>query len=167
MFTRRLLLKSLVCLALVLGSVGAYAQPFRPHEPLDPSKAQSLPLTPMDIEAGGKVHHFKVEVAQTQEEQHIGLMHRTELAADRGMLFPYEVPEVLKFWMRNTFIPLDMLFMRDDGVITYIAENVQAHDERPVGPDTPVSAQLELPAGTVARLGIKVGDTVHHTIFGN
>jgi len=166
-FMRRHVLKGLLCLAFITAGFAVHAQPFRPHEPLDPSKAQSLPLTPLSIEVGGKAHHFKVEVAQTDEQQHIGLMHRTELAPNRGMLFPYPEPQVIKFWMRNTFIPLDMLFMRKDGKIVFIAENVQPHDERPVGPEQPVSAELELPAGTVAHLGIKTGDLIHHAFFAN
>jgi uncharacterized membrane protein (UPF0127 family) len=153
--------------SLVLSAPLAYAQPFRPHEPLDPSKAQSLPLTPLEIVAHGRHHHFQVEVAVSEEQQHIGLMHRSELPADHGMLFAYDHPEVMKFWMRNTFIPLDMLFMGHDGKIMAIAQNVQPHDERPVGPNEPMWAELELPAGTVARLGIRTGDTVRHAAFEN
>jgi uncharacterized membrane protein (UPF0127 family) len=152
----------------MLASVsGASAQPFEPHEPLDPSKAQSLPLTPMVIESDGKLYHFQVEVADTEAEHEIGLMHRAQLGKDRGMLFTYTRPEVMKYWMRNTFIPLDMLFMRGDATIAYIVENVQPHDERPVGPDFPVVAELELPAGTVAHFKIKVGDILRHAAFGN
>jgi uncharacterized membrane protein (UPF0127 family) len=160
---------TLVTLAcLLLAPVCANARTlWPPHEPLDPAKAQSLPLTPLEIQSGGTVHKFQVEVAETDVQQHIGLMHRARLAADHGMLFAYERPMAMQFWMRNTFIPLDMLFMKADGQVAYIVENAQPHDETPVGPRARMSAQLELPAGTVAKFGIKVGDTVRHQFFGN
>ncbi len=151
----------------LLGAGAGFAGGFTPHEPLDPAKAQSLSLTPLEIQSGGTVHKFRVEVAQTAQQQHIGLMHRTELAADRGMLFAYDRPMAMRFWMRNTFIPLDMLFMKRDGRIDFIVENAEPHDESPLGPSTPMNAQLELPAGTVSKLGIKVGDVVRHAVFGN
>jgi uncharacterized membrane protein (UPF0127 family) len=162
---RKLWLTAIV--SLTLFAPLAHAQPFRPHEPLDPSKAQALPVTPLDIVAHGRHHQFQVEVAASEEQQHIGLMHRSALPPDHGMLFTYDHPEVLKFWMRNTFIPLDMLFMSHEGKIMAVAQNVQPHDERPVGPNDPMWAELELPAGTVARLGIRAGDTIRHAYFGN
>jgi uncharacterized membrane protein (UPF0127 family) len=164
--TRRLWFVGLICLALTLAG-GAIAQPFKPHEPLNPAKAQSLPLTPLAIESGGKLHRFQVEVAETEEQQELGLMHRAVLAKDHGMLFTYTRPARVKYWMRNTFIPLDILFMRGDGSIAYIAKNVQPHDERPVGPEFPVVAVLELQGGLTAHLKIKEGDILHHALFGN
>jgi len=153
--------------AAVYLAAPSFAQSFRPYEPLNPAKAQSLPLTPLSIESDGKTHDFQVEVAATERERDTGLMHRAELGPDRGMLFIYRAPRVMKFWMRNTFVPLDMIFMRSDGTITMILSDVQPHDERPVGPDRPVSAQLELPAGTAARLGLRRGDVVRHAAFRN
>jgi len=148
-------------------ALGVHAQGLRPHEPLNPAKAQSLPQTPLVIESDGSDHQFVIELADTPEEHAIGLMHRNYLAPDRGMLFDYKRPHKPRFWMRNTFISLDMLFVRGDGEIAYIAENTVPHSERTVGPRQSVQAVLEVPAGTVARLGIEVGDKVRHQIFGN
>lgn len=145
----------------------ALAQYFQPHEPLNPAKAQSLPTSPLTIEQNGKTFKFTVELADTDKEREIGLMHRNQLAEDRGMLFNFYTEQQLSFWMRNTFIPLDMLFIHKDGKVEFIAQNVQPHDERPVGPRTPVLAVLEVPAGTAARLGLTPGAVVHHAIFKN
>lgn len=144
----------------------AEASPVReltPHEPLDPKKAQALPEAPLTI---GK-SMFTVELADDDQEREIGLMHRGQMAPDHGMLFDFFTPRRVGFWMRNTFIPLDMLFVKSDGEIVSIIENVRPHSETPVGPDRPVRAVLELNGGTVKRLGLKVGDTVHHAAFKN
>lgn len=143
--------------------VSASAKDLSPHEPLDPKKAQSLPEAPLSI-AG---HNFTVELADDDQEREIGLMHRGQMAADHGMLFDFTTPRRVGFWMRNTFIPLDMLFVKSDGEIVSIIENVKPHSETPVGPDRPVRAVLELNGGTVKKLGLKVGDVVHHAAFKN
>lgn len=158
---------SAFALVFLLVASSGYAQGLRPHEPLNPAKAQSLPQTPLVIESDGSRHQFTVELADTPDEHAIGLMHRNFLAPDRGMLFDYKMPHRPRFWMRNTFISLDMLFVRGNGEIAYIAENTVPHSERTVGPRQRVQAVLEVPAGTVARLGIKTGDIVHHQIFGS
>jgi uncharacterized membrane protein (UPF0127 family) len=143
------------------------AQGLRPHEPLNPAKAQSLPTSPLTIESGGKRHAFTVELASTDSQRDIGLMHRNHLAADRGMLFDFQREQILRFWMRNTFIPLDMIFIRANGEILAIAENTVPHSEKPVGPPRPAQAVLELAGGASAQLGLKPGDVVHHPIFKN
>ncbi len=153
--------------ALSLVGFDAYAQGLRPYEPLNPAKAQSLPQSPLIVESDEMSHHFVVELADSPDEHSIGLMHRNFLAADRGMLFFYDRPHRARFWMRNTFISLDMLFIRSDGEIAYIAENTVPHSETTVGPRQRVQAVLEVPAGTVAKLGIELGDKVRHQIFGN
>ena len=155
-----------VAVLLLLG-FEVHAQGLRPYEPLNPAKAQSLPESPLLIESDGTSHRFIIELADSPDEHAIGLMHRNFLAADRGMLFDYKKPHLARFWMRNTFISLDMLFVRSNGRIEFIAENTVPHSERTVGPRRPVQAVLEVPAGTVARLGIQVGDIVRHDIFGN
>ncbi len=146
---------------------GSSAQGFRPREPLDPAKAQSLPVSTLSIQSGAQTFLFVVELADTPDERNIGLMHRNYLAPDHGMLFDFQVEQQERFWMRNTFIPLDMLFIRADGEIAFIAQNTIPHDERPVGPQQAVKAVLELPGGTAQRLSLKAGDVVHHQIFGN
>lgn len=146
---------------------GTYAQGFRPREVLDPSRAQALPTSSLSIQSGTQSYPFVVELADTSEERGIGLMHRNYLAPDHGMLFDFQVEQQERFWMRNTFIPLDMVFIRASGEIAFIAQNTIPHDERPVGPSQAVQAVLELPGGTAQRLGLKAGDIVHHQIFGN
>lgn len=103
---------------------------------------------------------FLVEMARTDAEQQRGLMFRTELAPDRGMLFPYDPPRPASFWMRNTYIPLDMIFVRPDGTIARIAENTVPESLDPVGVGEPVSAVLEIAGGNAAAQGISEGDRV-------
>ena len=101
-----------------------------------------------------------MEVARTQEEQATGLMNRQSLAADRGMIFPYEPPRDASFWMKNTLIPLDMIFVRADGSIANIAENTVPLSLEPEMSEGPVGAVLEIAGGRSAELGIKPGDKV-------
>ena len=170
-FTRRAAIWA--CALAVISSLAiapaanVYAQGLRPYEPLDPAKAQTLPTTPLTIESNGSSYQFSVELADTPAEHAIGLMHRNYLAPDHGMLFDYKSPQRLRFWMRNTFISLDMLFIRGDGEVAFIAESTVPHSERTIGPRELAQAVLEVPAGTVARLGLKIGDVVRHPIFGN
>lgn len=153
--------------AALLSGAPAGAQFLRPFEPLDPGKAQSLPLTPLTIQSGTQSHAFQVEVADEDRERATGLMHRTELAADRGMLFDFKRVQSVRIWMRNTFIPLDLLFMRRDGTVAFVHEHMVPHSEESVGPSQPMFAVLEVQDGTIKRLGLKVGDVVRHPIFGN
>jgi hypothetical protein len=93
-------------------------------------------------------------------------MHRSDLAQDRGMLFDFYTPRPVSFWMRNTFIPLDMIFIGKDGVIMAIAENTIPHSEKGVGPGgIPILAVLELAGGVAKAKGISLGDKVTHAIF--
>ena len=122
--------------------------------------AAGLEQVPLTIRtAEGKAHQFIVEVARTPEQQAQGLMNREELAPDRGMIFPYEPPRDASFWMRNTLIPLDIIFVRPDGTIARIANAIPL-DETPIPSLEPVGAVLELAGGRSAELGIKPGDKV-------
>ncbi len=111
-------------------------------------------LIPLTITQGSMTHRFKVEVARTPEEQQRGLMFRTSLPKDGGMLFPFEHPRIASFWMKNTLIPLDMIFVRADGSIDRIAENTVPESLEPVASGGDVAAVLELAGGTAAALGI-------------
>ena len=117
---------------------------------------------PVSITSQGKVHQFQLESAFTPKSQEHGLMFRTELPQDGGMLFHYGTARQVYMWMRNTLIPLDMLFVKPNGSIAHIVENAAPHSEEPRGTLIPVSAVLELPGGTVKRLGIAVGDHVRY-----
>ena len=112
------------------------------------------------VTSGGKTRAFTVEVARSSPEQAKGMMFRTALADDRGMLFPFPEAKVASFWMRNTLIPLDIIFIRANGSIESIAENAVPYSTDPVEAGEPVTAVLELRGGLAAELGIAAGDTV-------
>lgn len=119
-----------------------------------------LTQTTLCITSGAKTHSFTVEVADTSMEQAKGLMFRTELADNAGMIFPFREPRVASFWMKNTVIPLDIIFVRSNGTIESIAENTVPYSTDPVEAGEPVAAVLELRGGLTAELGIGAGDTV-------
>jgi uncharacterized membrane protein (UPF0127 family) len=112
------------------------------------------------IVSGGKRHDFTVELALTDRQQEQGLMFRRSLAPDAGMLFDYVTPTRITMWMRNTFIPLDMIFIGADGKVVDIAERAVPQSETIIPSKVPARAVLELNGGTAHRLGIKVGDPV-------
>ena len=128
----------------------------------------TLPQSPLSIiTADGKTHKFKVELAVTGDQMARGMMFRRTMAADAGMLFDYgrNTPGVA-FWMKNTLIPLDMIFITAEGRILNVHERAIPHDESSVPAAGPVRAVLEVNGGTSARLGLKPGDRVVHAIFG-
>jgi len=127
----------------------------------------ALKKSSLVIDTGGGPKRFAVELALTAKEQAQGLMFRRSLAPDGGMLFDFGETREASFWMRNTLIPLDMLFIDADGHIADIHERAVPLSEEPIESSVPVRAVLEVNGGTVARLGIKPGDVVHHAIFGN
>ena len=122
-----------------------------------------LPTVPLTIRSANRVHQFTVEVARTPDQQAAGLMYRRALPPDHGMIFPYDPPVPVAFWMKNTLIPLDMIFIRADGRIARIAANTVPHSLDPVPAGEPVAAVLELRGGRAAELGIREGDRVHWT----
>lgn len=108
---------------------------------------------------------IEVEVAKTPQEQATGLMFRKELLANKGMLFIHMAPKEVSMWMRNTYIPLDMIFIRQDGTVHRIEKEAEPLSEEVISSNGPVSAVLELPGGTAERLGLKAGDRVQHPFF--
>lgn len=119
-----------------------------------------LTVIPLTVTSGDKVHVFRVEVARTAQQQARGLMFRTAMGADEGMLFPMNPPRGASFWMRNTVIPLDLIFVGVDGRISNIAANAIPYDESPLRSAGLVTAVLELNGGRAAELGLKAGDKV-------
>ena len=115
--------------------------------------------------AAGKTHSFTVEVAETPEQRSQGLMFRRQLAADAGMLFLFGNSEEHAMWMKNTLIPLDMLFIDETGKIVRIEQRTVPHSLRAIVSGGPVSAVLELNAGTASRLAIEPGDRVRYPAF--
>ena len=112
---------------------------------------------PLTIHTSSATHHFTVEVAATPEQQEQGLMFRRSLGPDRGMIFPYDPPQNVAFWMKNTLIPLDIIFIRSDGTIVRITR-AKALDLTPLPSGEPIAAVLEIRGGRAAELGIKEGD---------
>jgi len=110
-------------------------------------------------------HHFRIEVAKTRAAHMRGLMERRHMDDDAGMLFDYAKPKPIRMWMKNTFIPLDMLFIDKFGKIVGIAVNTTPFSTDVIASPGPVLAVLELNAGIVSRLRIKIGDIVMHDIF--
>lgn len=117
--------------------------------------------------ASGRHFRFTVELALTPQQQAQGLMFRESLAPDAGMLFLYNTPQPAAFWMKNTLIPLDMLFVAADGRVVNIHDRAVPHSEDAIRSDGPVLGILEINGGMANRLGIRPGDRVRHPVFGN
>jgi uncharacterized protein len=126
----------------------------------------ALKRTSLTIDTASATQHFTVDLAVSAEDQAQGLMFRRSLPRDAGMLFDFGTTRPAEFWMKNTLIPLDMLFIAADGHVADIHERAVPLSEATIGSKVPVRAVLEVNGGTVARLGIKEGDLVHHSIFG-
>ena len=145
-------------LALLLLAAAAFlVQPARAFEP------GTLAIHSHD----GTVHNFMIELARTPDERAQGLMFRKEMDPQAGMLFDFGEEQPIAMWMKNTFIPLDMLFIGSQGEITGIAAGAEPQSETTIPSPGPIRAVLELNAGTAQRLGIGVGDRVEHPIFGS
>ena len=119
----------------------------------------------LEIATKSGVHVFAVEVVDNDADRAKGLMYRKELPEGRGMLFDFHREQEVSFWMQNTYIPLDMVFIRGDGRILRIAENTEPMSTRLIPSGGPVRAVLEVVAGTAQKLGIAPGDRVASPIF--
>ena len=128
-------------------------------------RAENGALEPLTIETGAGVHTIQVEVARTPEERGIGLMHRTELAPDRGMLFDFGATRPATMWMKNTLISLDMFFAESTGRIVTVAERTTPLSEKRIRSGQPVRFVLEMIAGSARRLGIAPGDRLRHPLI--
>ena len=157
MLYRRLLLRiALLPLLLAASYAGPlFAQPVQ------------FPSAPLTIVTAGGPHKFTVELATAPEQMSQGLMFRQSLAPDAGMLFDFVVPSMATMWMKNTLIPLDMLFVDAKGQIVNIHERAVPGSLETIAAAAPVRAVIELNGGTAARLGIRPGDRVIYPIFGN
>jgi uncharacterized membrane protein (UPF0127 family) len=142
----------------------------RPARPVLAALAMllSLPLAACSDESSLTIyseegdHIFNVEVVDTPETRAQGLMYVQELADDAGMLFDFQDERPVSFWMRNTFIPLDMIFIESDGTILNIHVNARPHDTTSIPSSGPVQYVLEIPGGRSTELGIEAGDRVEH-----
>lgn len=123
-----------------------------------------LQIIDLKVASSDATHEFRVELADTDQAQARGLMFRTEMGADEGMLFPSGTPQVRSFWMRNTPLSLDIIFIGPDNRILNIAANTEPYSLESVYSDGPASAVLELVAGRSAELGIEPGDLVEYRL---
>jgi uncharacterized membrane protein (UPF0127 family) len=133
---------------------------------MDVEKLESFPRSSVQVRTHDSAEWFSVWVADTPAREEQGLMFLHWLAPDQGMLFPQEPPRVMSMWMKNTLIPLDMLFIDVRGRVVYIKAEATPESEDIITNPTPVRAVLELAGGEAARRGIRVGDTVRHQLFG-
>jgi uncharacterized protein len=129
------------------------------------ARAQEGPTEPLTIASRTGRHTFAVEVARDDATRTQGLMYRRKMAPDHGMLFDFERTEPVTMWMKNTYLPLDMVFIRADGTVSRVAADTEPLSTRIIPSGEPVLSVLELNAGTAARLGIHAGDTVEHSLF--
>jgi uncharacterized membrane protein (UPF0127 family) len=130
-----------------------------------PLAAHALSVEQLEIVTKNGVRVFEVEMAVTPEEQEQGLMYRRELADGKGMLFDLGEERPATFWMKNTYVSLDMIFIRADGTIASIAENTTPLSEGLIDSGALVRGVLEVVAGTAKRYGIVPGDKVAHRLF--
>jgi hypothetical protein len=130
-----------------------------------PQAPQSLRTEPLSIETDRGAARFTVEIADTDRTREIGLMCRTRIAPDRGMLFDFKTPREVAFWMKNTLIPLDMVFIAADGRVVSIARNAAPLDETPISSAGAILGVLEIAGGRAAELDIMPGDLVRERIF--
>lgn len=130
-----------------------------------PTHAATLRQEPLEVTTAKGTTKFMVEIADTEETRNRGLMYRKSLAPDKGMLFDFKTPREAAFWMRNTLIPLDIIFITQDGRILTIARNAVPHSEVPIPSGGVIRGVLELAGGRAAQLGIYPGDRVKHRIF--
>jgi uncharacterized protein len=119
----------------------------------------------LEIASGSGVHTFLVEVVANDADRAKGLMYRKELPEGQGMLFDFQREQEIAMWMENTYVSLDMVFIRGDGRILRIAENTEPLSRRTIPSGGPVKGVLEVVAGTARKLGLKPGDRVGHPMF--
>lgn len=137
---------------LIMAMIGLIAICARPS-----LAAEQVPVL---IHAGGSTYRFSVEIADTAEERSQGLMFRQDLAANEGMLFLYPAEKPVTFWMKNTPLPLDMIFIDGTGHIVHVAAMAKPFDTTPISSERPAKAVLEILGGSASQLGIKPGDVV-------
>lgn len=160
---RRVLCRSLLGLLVATPLAPAFAKTLDPTGPQPELPKEKLVIVTRD----GQEHVFMVEMALTMDQQTVGEMFRTKIPEDGGMLFDWGSARESQMWMRNTLVPLDMVFINADGRIRSIAENTVPQSLAIVDSHGPVRATLELAGGVTAKLGIRVGDLVKQRIFGN
>lgn len=129
------------------------------------AEEQAFPTTPLTLETARGRFGFMVELAETPSTWRQGLQRRRHLASDAGMLFNFRQPRLISMWMKDTLIPLDMIFIDERGAVLNLAENTVPLSLVTISSNGPALAVLEVNAGTVAKLGVRPGDRVLHPLF--
>lgn len=161
-----------MALLVGVGLLGAVALLWAGQRPAADGGAPAATAAPtheerLELVTATGVHALDVEIAATPEKQALGLMFRTHLPDTKGMLFTHDTPREITMWMRNTYIPLDMVFIHGDGRVHRIEVRTEPFSERIIASEGPVAAVLEIAGGAAARMGLKPGDTVRHPYFGS
>ena len=151
---RRLYVRAWLITSLIVLFGGLAGQP-----------ARAATFQPLEIATKSGVHVFSVEMATTEEEKTTGLMYRKELPDGKGMLFDFSPEQQVSMWMKNTYIPLDMIFISADGHILRIAENTEPLSTKIISSGGPAKGVLEVIAGTAQKYGIEPGDRIGHPLF--
>lgn len=157
---------ALAAIGLGLFSLGSTAAAPPPAPRCHSGQAEVRPLQPLTLQTASGAKALQVEYVATPRTRELGLMCRRSLAPDRGMLFDFRTPQPAAFWMRNTLIPLDIIFIRPDGRILSIARNARPLDETLIPSGGVILGVLELRGGRAAELGLLPGDRVEHRMFG-
>ncbi|MGH6868918.1 MAG: DUF192 domain-containing protein [Methylocella sp.] len=123
-------------------------------------------LETLQIVTASGTHEFSVEVMRSGPQLERGLMFRRFLPQERGMLFDFATERPVMMWMKNTYLPLDMIFIGRTGKVVGLAENTEPLSEKIIPSGAPAYAVLEVNAGTAARIGLKIGDSIRHPLFG-
>ena len=144
---------TLIAFGLLLLAVGASA----------PAAAEGL--EPLQVVTASGAHDFKVEIAADDASRERGLMNRRFMPADHGMLFEFPEDAPVSFWMKNTYIPLDMIFISPKGIVTNVVAKAEPLSERVIPSGPPCVAVLEVNGGVAASIGVKAGDSVRHAFF--
>jgi uncharacterized membrane protein (UPF0127 family) len=129
------------------------------------SAASALDKQPLTFITGTGSHAITVEVADSEQNRETGLMFRRSIGEKEGMLFIYDREQDITMWMKNTYISLDMIFVRRGGVISHIATNTEPFSENIISSEGPALAVIEMGSGSAKRLGMKPGDRVQHPTF--
>lgn len=157
----------LFCLAIVLMPVVSQLEAEAPKEDVQQGEKSKLPVETASIKLkSGATHAFELEIAKSPVDVQMGLMFRKSMEPDHGMMFQFtKEPRKISFWMKNTYIPLDLLFIAGDGRIVNIHRNATPHSTTSIPSVEPVTGVIEINGGRSDELGIKIGDTVAHPYF--
>ena len=161
------MMRLLLCLAVLGGALPACAQQPTGAAAFQPAQLRDFSRSQLSIERRGGRDSFQIWLAETPAQQQQGLMWIRQLPADHGMLFVLDAPRAMTMWMKNTYVPLDMLFVDATGRITHVVHRATPLSEQFISSGGEVAGVLEIAGGEAQRRGIAVGDRIVHAFFGS